>query len=138
MPLPLVSQVLKEVSSKRLKKDKIVHLRYHRQNPVMIEFFKYVYDPNIKFALPEGDPPYKPSEFLDDTGGLYRNLRKMYIFIQGRSQNIPQVKRESIFIEVLESIHPEEAKLLLAVKDKKIPYPGIDEKLIKEAFPNLL
>lgn len=138
MPLPLVSQVLKEVSSKRLKKDKIAHLRYHRQNPVMIEFFKYVYDPNIKFALPEGDPPYKPSEFLDDTGGLYRNLRKMYIFIEGRSQNIPQVKRESIFIEVLESIHPDEAKLLLAVKDKKIPYQGIDEKLIKEAFPNLL
>jgi hypothetical protein len=43
-----------------------------------------------------------------------------------------------MFIQILESIDPEDAKLLLAVKDKRIPYNGITQKLVKEAFPNLL
>jgi len=36
---------------------------------------------------------------------------------------------------MLESIHPEDAKLMLSVKDKKLPYKGITTKLVQEAFP---
>jgi hypothetical protein len=39
---------------------------------------------------------------------------------------------------VLESIHPKEAKVLIAVKDKKLPYKGLTKKLVEEAFPGLL
>lgn len=137
MAFPLVSDVLKQVTEKKTREEKIQHLRYHRQNPVMIEFFKYVYNPAIKFALPEGDPPYKVAEDLEENySGLYQELRKMYIFLEG-GMDIKPVKREMQFIETLERIHPKEAKLLLLVKDKKLP-EGITRDLVDEALPGLL
>jgi hypothetical protein len=48
------------------------------------------------------------------------------------------IKRESIFIEVLETVSPEEAKLVLMMKDKKLTYKGINRKLIEEALPEIL
>jgi len=59
------------------------------------------------------------------------------LFIEPVNTNVHQIKRESLFIDLLESIHPEEAKLVCSVKDKKIPYKGITKKLVKEALPNL-
>lgn len=137
MSLPTVSSVLKEVDEKKTKKEKIEHLRYHRQNKVMIRLLKYVFDPKIKFALPEGTPPYKPSEF-EEPSALYREDRRLYLFIEGGNPDLNPVRREMLFIEVLETVHPDDAKLLLAVKDKTLPYKSITEKLIKEAFPKLL
>lgn len=137
MSLPTVSSVLKEVDEKKTKKEKIEHLRYHRQNKVMIRLLKYVFDPKIKFALPEGTPPYKPSEF-EEPSALYREDRRLYLFIEGGNPDLNPVRREMLFIEVLETVHPDDAKLLLAVKDKTLPYKSITEKLVKEAFPKLL
>jgi hypothetical protein len=48
------------------------------------------------------------------------------------------VRRETLFIELLENINPLEAKILLAVKDKKLPFKGLTAKLVEEAFPGLL
>lgn len=137
MSLPTVSSVLKEVDEKKTKKEKIEHLRYHRQNKVMIRLLKYVFDPKIKFALPEGTPPYKPSEF-EEPSALYREDRRLYLFIEGGNPDLNPVRREMLFIEVLETVHPDDAKLLLAVKDKTLPYKSITEKIVKEAFPKLL
>ena len=49
-----------------------------------------------------------------------------------------QVKREQLFIELLENVTPADAKLLCAIKDKKLPWKGIDESMVREAFPGLL
>jgi len=94
-------------------------------------------DIRIVFELPEGRPPFNvPDDMIDNTGGLYQEVRKMYIFTKNqRSANIHQIKRERVFIEMLESIHPEDAKLMLGVKEKKLPYKGITSKLVEEAFP---
>ena len=74
---------------------------------------------------------------IDNTGGLYQEIRKMYIFTKNRrSAQIAQFKRENVFIELLESIHPQDAALMCSVKDKKLPYKGITQKLVQEAFPD--
>lgn len=137
MALPTIDSVLKEVDAKKTKKEKIAHLQYHRQNKVMIRLLKYVFDPKIKFALPEGTPPYKPSDF-EDPSAIYREDRRLYLFVEGGNPNLNPLRREMLFIEVLETVHPDDAKLLLAVKDKTLPYKSITEKLVKEAFPKLL
>jgi hypothetical protein len=69
---------------------------------------------------------------------LYSETRRLYIFIEGGNPNIPRVKREALFIAMLESLAPADAKLICAAKDKKLPYKGLTVKLINEAFPGLI
>ena len=69
---------------------------------------------------------------------LMSEARRLYLFIRGGNPNLTKIKREALYIELLESIHPEDAKLLISIKDKKIPYKGITLKIIKEAFPILI
>ena len=69
---------------------------------------------------------------------LYGSLRKMYLFIGEGNPAVTKNKREILFVNMLESLDPEDAKLLLAVKDKKMPYKGITKKLVTETFPGLI
>ena len=48
------------------------------------------------------------------------------------------LKRESLFLNLLETLHIEEAELLIAAKDKKLKSKGITKKLVRDAFPNLI
>lgn len=139
MKLPLIDTIFTDLEKISSRKQKVNFLKSHRPNNVMLRLLKYTFDPNIEFDLPEGDPPYRPNEELDDDhSGLYQEDRRLYLFIKGGNPDLQKMKREMLFIEVLESIHPKEAKVLLAVKDKKLPYKGLTKKLVEEAFPGLL
>lgn len=118
------------------KEDKISALRAN-QSPAMLQILKYTFDPNIKFLLPKGDPPYNPLEF-DEPGRLYVEARKLYLFIEGGHPTLNQLKRESLFIALLENINPEDANLILAMKDKKSPLKGLTKNLVSTAFPGLI
>ena len=65
-------------------------------------------------------------------------VRKLYLFVEGGNPNLKQVRREYLFVELLESIDPSEAELLLQVKDKKIKCRGLTYNLVKETFPELI
>jgi hypothetical protein len=69
---------------------------------------------------------------------LYAEVRKLYLFVKGGNDNLKPLRRETLFIQLLESLAPADADLLCAIKDKKMPYKGIDAKIIREAFPGLL
>lgn len=138
MPKKLVSQIFEEVSKISARAGKIAELQKYKEEMAVVAMLKYTLDPKVKFDLPEGAPPYKESEdLIDDPGTLYREIRKMNYFITGKS-NIHPIKRETLFIQMLESLHPEEAKLVLSMKEKKMPYKGITLKLVQEAFPGLI
>ena len=83
--------------------------------------------------LPEGEPPFKPSaEPMGMTPtNLFSELRRMYVFCRA---DLKPLKRESLFISLLEGVHPDEAKMLIAVKDQKLTkmYPKITHKLVAD------
>jgi hypothetical protein len=91
--------------------------------------------PNYKFKLPEGEPPFKPAAEpmgMTETN-LYVECKRFHnVFCNA---NITPLKRESLFIGLLEGIHPEEAKVIIAVKDQKLSklYPKITHKLVSDA-----
>lgn len=132
-----IAETLKRISELKNKSERIEAIRANN-NPVFRQIFQYAYHPDIVWNLPEGNPPYKPCEFLDQEGRLYTELRRLYLFVKGGNDNLKPFKRELLFIQLLESVAPEDAKLLLAMKDKKLPYKTLDQKLIKEAIPDLL
>ena len=138
MRIPAVSTILKEASEIKDRKKRIYFLQSHHPNQLMKMLLKYVYDPNIEFDLPPGKPPYTPCEALDQENMLYLEQRRLYLFLKGGNPDLNPLRRETLFVQLLESIEPADAELLVAVKDKKLPYKGITEKLVREAFPSLL
>jgi len=141
MASPRLSSILEQAAEQTARKDKIEYLR-RNANPSLLVILRHMFDPNIKFQLPEGDPPFNEFEGLrgEADSRLYQELRKLYLFVEGGHSTLHQLRRETLFIELLESIAPEDAKMLLAMKDKK-PYPGkkgLTKKLIVEAFPDLI
>lgn len=134
------SEILKlasDQSSAEKRREVILQNNSHALQALL----KYAFDPKIKFILPEGTPPYKPSDMVESHGMLYTNLRRLYLFIEGgRPQPLPQVKREQLFIELLESVDKDDALLLIALKDRKVHemYKGINTKFVRKVFPGLL
>lgn len=138
MAKPLgIGQFLEDVSKLENKKDKVAHLAAN-PHPVLLKILQYAYDPNIKWLLPKGKAPYKPTEFLDQENMLYSEARILYLFVEGGNPNLSATKRETLFINLLESLAPKDALLIASIKDKTLPYAGLNEDIIREAFPDLL
>lgn len=130
-----IASILKEAAEQKNKLDRVNVLK-RNDNPALRSVIAHMFDPRIKFMLPEGDPPYKPSEF-DTEARLYAEVRKLYIWVQGVGPDMPTIKREKLFIDLLESVDPEDAKVLLSMKDKKSPYKGLTLDIAAAAFPEL-
>ena len=134
-------RIFSEIAAARTKnKKKELLLKYDCF--AVRQILKAAFDPNIKFLLPPGAPPI--IKFQGDTNEpnptyLYFHIRKLYLFVEGQSpKNLTDMKRETLFTDILEGIHPSEVELLLQVKDKKLKCRGLTFYLVKETFPSLL
>ena len=140
MPYKSFDSIFTQVGKASKKADKI-RILHENSSPVMKNILGMTYDPNVVWMLPDGTPPYKElSEHADGGVTLQGLSRQFYLFVDGPSltqKNLSQVKREQIFIEMLESLPPEECKVLIGMKERKLPYRGLTRKLVAEAFPNL-
>lgn len=132
-----VSEVLKKVSEASDDNER-VSILHANHSPALIAVIRGIFDPNIVWLLPEGTPPYKPSDIPGLHHMLHSEHRKFYLFAEGGHPNLKQVRREYLFIEFLETLDPEDAKLMISVKDKVMPYPNIDIKLIHKAYPGMI
>lgn len=135
-----IAEILEKASKVKGRAEKIKYLRENESFALKV-ILQYAYDPNVKWLLPEGKIPkeaYKASKLPDLESVLYHEARKLYLFVEGGNPDLKQNRREQLFLQLLEQVTPEDAKLLESVKDKKIPYPTITEKLVKEAFPAIL
>ena len=133
-------EIFDEVQKAKTKKEKIATLQKYSSGSLKM-VLGATYDPRVKWLLPEGTPPFKPlAKGSDGDMDLAGELRKLYLFTEGNTdtqRNLTQVKRETLFIQMLESLDPDEAKVLIGMKDRKLPFKSITRKLVAEAFPNL-
>jgi hypothetical protein len=102
---------------------------------------KCTYDSTIEWLLPEGNPSYKENQNVDSHGMLRNNsnLRKFKIFIKNNGYDtLDKTKRENIFIDLLETVDKDDAKIILAAKNRKLPFRKLNKAFIRKAFPTLL
>ena len=134
---PLLSEVLKKVHNAKTKDKKVDILKEYDCEPLRM-VLKSSFDPNIEWLIPEGEVPFKKNEAAEGTEHtvLRREARKLYRFVKGGDNTLPQFKRENMFIQILEGLHESEAELLVNAKDKKLHqvYKGLSKEVVKEAF----
>jgi hypothetical protein len=134
-----IHEILTRASQGKTKEEKIKILR-HYNAMALRDILKIGYDDTISFVFPEGAPPYTPSSEESPPSSLRRQNKRFKYFLTNVKTNLPMVRREKMFINMLESIDPNDAKLMIAAKDKKLNgmYKGITKKLVMEAFPGLI
>tara|TARA_R100000458_G_C8134694_1_gene148313 strand:- start:85 stop:588 length:504 start_codon:yes stop_codon:yes gene_type:complete len=134
---PMFSEILTKVAKLKTKKDKIEYLQKYNTDALRM-VIKSSFDPKIEWALPEGDVPYTPNEAPEGTEHtvLSQEARTLFNFIKGGNGQLTQNKRETMFVQMLEGLHADEAKLIVAAKDKKLHqvYKGLSANVVKEAF----
>ena len=140
MAKKFISEILSEVSKIEERDGRIQHLRKH-SCPALRDILRINFDDSIVSALPEGSPPYKKDDAPKgyEFKSLHREFKQFGKFFKGPVSNaISPLRRESLFVQLLESLHNEEAELLVLAKDKKLKYRGITKSMCEETFPNLI
>lgn len=138
-PNPFVSEILDLVSKQRTNAKKIELLKEY-ENVALKSILIWNFDDSVITVLPPGEVPFKPNEA--PAGTEHTSLRKehqyLYNFIKGGNDTLPTIRRESMFIQILENLHPQEAEILILTKDKKLQQKyKITKDIISEAYPDI-
>lgn len=132
-----ISEILEKASQHEKIEDRATVLRQF-DNPTLRMLLRMSHDKDLKWALPDTAPPYRPYQGHDAQGMLYAEARRLYLFHEGGNPNLKKTQREQLFITLLECLDPKDAELILAIKEKTLPYKAISTRVINKAFPGLL
>lgn len=136
-----VTEVFDLVEKASTKEEKLALLRKH-DNDAVKTILLLNFHPTVKMDLPEGEPPFKkdtsiPAGYADTS--LLQEVRRFYVWMKP-DVNLSRIKKESLFISMLEGLHWSEAELICMAKDKKLnkKYKSIKEDLVRDLYPNAL
>ena len=110
---------------------------FNERNGAVKPVLQWAFDVNINSTLPEGKTPYgennAPATDLTETSLRFEHKLFKYFV----TEQIPVVKREHMWIGLLEGIPKEEAELIDLVKDGKWPFKNITKEIAKTAFSEI-
>lgn len=148
----LISEVLQRVSNAKTK-DKKVEILCEYKTDALKRVLLCNFAKSISFVFPEGKTPYKPNESPKgvDHQFLLREHRMLETFIKKDVNGVTyfgcsnqpqprmqQLKKENLWMQIMESLHQEEAEVLDLVKDKKLTSRyKITRQNVIDAFPEL-
>ena len=133
----LISEIFTKINNAKDKPKKIEVLRQY-DTPGMRMILKGAFDPKIEWDLPEGTPPYIANEAPAGTEHTFLEVeaKRLYNFAKGGNDQLNKIRKETLFIQMLEGLHESEAKVLIDVKNKSLnkTYKGLTSEMVKEAF----
>lgn len=121
-----LTEVLEEINNDVKK------INDYKEDAALRYIFEYAFDEDKKMDLPEGAPPFKPdgAPLGMTPANLRMETKKLYVYTR---KDLKPIRKEQLFIGLLEAVHPDEAKLLIAIKDQALNklYPKITRKLLE-------
>lgn len=157
-------EILDLASKQRTNAKKVEVLKEYENLPLK-SIFIWNFDETVISMLPEGEVPYgNLKEDASTSGNLSDKIRvasqadntiaeeslrskktsirneytKFYNFVKGGNDSLSSIRREVMFINILEGLHPEEAELLVLVKDKNLSNKyKISFDNVKQAYPDI-
>ncbi len=145
-PNPMVHELLEAVDSERVKAKKLEILRTHGDDSFKMVMI-WNFDESVISVLPDGNVPYQPVEGdvqaskeqgVPQRTTIRNAARQFYRFVKGGDDQLNKIKRESIFINILQTLPQPEAEILVLVKDKALNTKyNITKELVSEAYPEI-
>ena len=141
MPEFNVRETFEEIAKAKTREEKREVLK-KRENFATKALLQLNFHPAVKWLLPPGAPPYTPSVEGDmGSNSLHFEVKKLDYYTDPSPHSLdelPMLRRESMFVGLLERLDPQDATMLIAIKDKKLSYKGLTYKLVKDTWPELL
>ena len=138
-PNPFLHEIL-ELASKQRAKAKKVEILQQYENDALKTIFIWNFDETVISVLPVGEVPFNKNEVPvgTDHTSLRREYKHLYNFVKGGNDGLSGLRRETMFIQMLEGLHPEEAELICLCKDKKLAEKyKITYDVVKQAYPDI-
>ena len=164
---PFMFEVLQVICKQRTKAKKIEALRKF-DHPSLRAVLIWNFDTSLVSMLPEGDVPYAStgeqtafsgqlSDKIEDAvskmneigsqslgsqdqgrTSIRKEFKIFYNFLKGGNDGLSKMRRETMFINLLQGLHPLEAEILCLCKDKKLATKyKLTQAIIAEAYPNI-
>jgi len=130
-----LSEIVTKACEMKTQEEKVSWLKENNSEALRTILTVMFDKANFVWNIPSDSiPPYKPSPHVESHGMLYRQTRKLRYFIKGYDgENLSQYRREFLFIEMLESIDQEDAKLMEKVL-LQTPPDGLTLNAVNEAL----
>lgn len=164
---PFAFEVLQLASKQRSNAKKVEVLKKY-SHPSLQAIFIWNFDESIVSMLPPGEVPYASvgeqhslsgtvSEKIEDAvnkmseigsnslgsqdqghSSIRKEYQKFYNFVKGGNDGLSSLRRETMFINILQGLHPLEAEILCLVKDKQLESKyKITKDIVSEAYPDI-
>ena len=162
---PFIFEILELVSAQKTNAKKVEVLQNYEHASVKTVFV-WNFDASVISLLPPGPVPYGETNAQTTFAGtLSDNIAKeaaggesatgqdldgrnktsirheyqnFYHFVQGGNPSLTTTRREMIFINMLQGLHPKEAELLCLIKDKDLESKySVSLENVKQAYPNM-
>lgn len=131
-----IASILKTASELPNEQEQIKCLQANA-TPALKIILRYCFDPSVKWLLPKGPVDYKRARDYGLQSILYYEVRRLYLFIEDGHQTLTQEHREKLFATLLGMVASDDAELLMSIKDKKLPFPGLTKATVKKAFTDI-
>ena len=138
-PNPFIHEILELVDKQRTKAKKIEILEEYSSDALK-SILIWNFDQTVVSMIPEGTVPYNKNEVPvgTDHTSLRREWKNLYHFVKGGNDRLSAIRRETMFIQMLEGLHPEEAKIICLVKDKNLESKfKITYDMVQQAYPDI-
>ena len=143
----LVHEIFEAIVQERIKANKVNILQTHGGDFIKALFI-WNFDDTVVSMIPAGEVPYQPlteesapdpKRGIPSRSTIRNEWTKFYNFVKGGNDSLNKIKRESMFINILEALHPKEAEIVCLVKDKNLESKyKITKELVSEAYPDIV
>ena len=164
---PFIFEILQLVSKQKTNAKKVESLQKY-EHPSLKAIFIWNFDESVVSSLPPGEVPYASvgeqhsfsgtiTEKIEDAvtkmgeigsnslgsqdqghSSIRKEYQKFYNFVKGGNDGLSSLRRETMFINLLQGLHPLEAEILCLVKDKKLETKyKITKDLVSQAYPDI-
>ena len=139
-PNPFMHEILDLVSKQRSRAKKVEVLKEY-ETDALKSILIWNFDESVISVLPAGEVPYEKNDVPvgTDHTSLRKEWKNLFHFVKGGNDTLSPIRRETMFIQILEGLHPEESEILILIKDQKLSSKfKLTKEVVSEAFTDIV